>query len=162
MPTLLLPGGLCFAHLPLHVLLGALKRLLGVDDDPALAVLRQFQFSAEPVNGCVLGLLAVLAPLLEKRFGLGQGLRDAADLLDTCQVQLLHVSLTVHSIVGHRDIRLFHTSRNWVWVAVIAESLLTLSLLFPLRGCMCSGTSLPCVVAKASIHCLRSARWSRE
>jgi hypothetical protein len=48
-----------------------------------------------------------LVNLIGKRFGLGQGLRDAAYPLDTCQVQLLHVRLTIHSIVGHIDIGLF-------------------------------------------------------
>ena len=60
-----------FAHLSLHALLGALKRRLGVDHNPAFTALWQRQFSAEPVNGSVFGLLPGLAALPDKRFGFG-------------------------------------------------------------------------------------------
>ena len=101
MPACLLPGALRFVHLSLHGLLSALERGQRLDDDPPFAPLRQLQLSAEPVDGSILGVLPGLAALLQERFGLGQGLRDATHRLDSRLVQLPHIGLTVDPIISH-------------------------------------------------------------
>src|SRR6266699_4095618 len=64
MLTLLLPGGLRFAHLSLQRLLGALERCLRIHDHPPFAPLWQRQSSAEPVDGSIRRLLPGLAAFL--------------------------------------------------------------------------------------------------
>jgi hypothetical protein len=57
MPVRLFPLRLCFVHLSLDGLLGALERRLGIHDNPPFAPLGQLQFPAEPVDGSVLRVL---------------------------------------------------------------------------------------------------------
>ena len=52
--------------------------------------------------------------------------------------------------------------RSWSARLSTAATRLTLSLALPSNARQNSGTSPARVVASASIHCFRSARWSRE